>query len=348
MFCTVWESNGQHLDERVCGCSMGKTAVESGVGNIPGGRPRSTLAGRASALSALIRRDKMLLLMFLPGICFYILFAYVPMYGIMIAFQKFSFSRGIWGSTWVGLDNFINFYHNPYFWKLIRNTFMLNVYSLIFAFPAPIILALLLNEMRNAFFKKSVQMITYIPHFISTVVIIAIVSNLLSPTSGIVNHALHSVFGLEPIYFMNEAGWFRTLYISTDIWVGIGWGSIIYMAALSGIDPHLYEAAHMDGCSRWRAIFHITVPGIMSTIIILLLFRIGSMMSVGFDKVFLMYTPATYETADVLSTYVYRRGLVNAEFSFATAVGVLNNLINICFLITANKLARRYTETSLW
>ena len=236
--------------------------------------------------------------MLLPVLIHYIIFHYLPMYGIVIAFKDFRAGLGILGSPWAGLKYFRQFFESYYFLRLIRNTFLINLFDLFWGFPAPIILALLLNELRSNSFKRVVQSISYLPHFISVVITVGFIVDFFSH-KGLINNFL-SMFGMTPINFLIEPSWFRTLYIGSGIWQGIGWGSIIYLAAISGIDPGLYEAATIDGAGRFRKISAITIPSIMPTIVILLIFRIGGMMSVGFEKVFLMYNPSTYETADVI------------------------------------------------
>ncbi len=293
-----------------------------------------------------IYKSRYLYIMLLPTIAFYIIFHYLPMYGIIIAFKDFKASRGIVGSPWVGFKHFEQFFSSYYFFRLIRNTFLLNFYGLIFGFPAPIILAILLNELRSEKFKRFVQSVSYLPHFISVVIVVGFIVDFFSQ-NGIVNNFLR-LFGIEPINFLIEPKWFRPLYVGSGIWQGIGWGSIIYLAAISGIDPELYEAAIIDGAGRFRKIISITIPSIAPTIIIQLIFRIGGMMSVGFEKVFLMYNASTYETADVISTFVYRSGLQRAQYSYAAAVGLFNTIINFILLIGANYISRITTESSLW
>jgi len=268
------------------------------------------------------------------------------MYGIVIAFKDFKASRGILGSPWVGFKHFEQFFNSYYFFRLIRNTFLLNLYDLIFGFPAPIILAILFNELRNERFKRFVQSVSYLPHFISIVITVGFIVDFFAQ-NGIVNNFL-GLIGIGPVNFLIEPKWFRPLYIGSGIWQGVGWGSIIYLAAISGIDPQLYEAATIDGAGRFRKIISITIPSIAPTIIILLIFRIGGMMSVGFEKVFLMYNPSTYETADVISTFVYRSGLQGAQYSYAAAIGLFNTMLNFILLTGANYISRATTENSLW
>ena len=294
-----------------------------------------------------LKKNAWLYVMFLPVIIYYIVFKYAPMFGIVIAFKDYNAFKGIWASPWVGFEHFVDFFESPYFWRLIRNTFLMSFYGLIFGFPAPIILALLLNELKDGLFKKVTQTITYLPHFVSSVVIVSMVMSFLSPSNGIINTLIVALGG-EAHYFMADPAWFRTIYTTMGIWQGVGWGSIIYLAALTGVDAELYEACIIDGGGRLRQTWHITLPGIASTIIIQLIFRVGNLLSVGSESIILMYNETTYETADVISTYVYRRGLVEADYSFSTAVGLFNSLIALILLTTTNKLAKTFSETSLW
>lgn len=296
---------------------------------------------------AKIKKNKLLYLMFLPVVVYYLIFHYAPMFGIVIAFKDYNAFTGFIRSPWVGLKHFKDFFSSPYCWRLIRNTFLISFYGLIFGFPAPILLALLLNELKDGWFKKTTQTISYLPHFVSTVIIVGMYVNFLSPSTGLINNIIEKLGG-ERIYFLNEPKYFRSLYTIMNIWKGVGWGSIIYLAALTGIDPELYEACIIDGGGRLRQTWHITLPGIANTVIIMLIMRIGSLLSVGYESIILMYTPATYETADVISTYVYRRGLVDADYSFSTAVGLFNSVVGFIFIFTANALAKRFSETSLW
>lgn len=285
----------------------------------------------------------------LPGILYYLIFKYWPMYGVIIAFQDFSIGRGILGSKFTGLKHFIEFfYYTPDAWKLIRNTVILNVYDLLFHFPAPIILAILFNELKNKTFKRFVQSVSYMPHFLSTVVIAGIIVTFLSPTTGIVNHLLVRFFGMDPIMFLGLPEWFRTIYIGSEIWQKIGWGTILYLAAIAGIDPTLYEAAKIDGANRFQQIRHVTFVGMVPVMIILFVLNLGSFMEIGFQKILLLYNPMNYETSDVINTFVYRRGILDADFSFATAVGLFQSVIGFILVILANRLARKYSDTSLW
>ncbi|MFE5324523.1 ABC transporter permease [Paenibacillus sp. NPDC056579] len=293
-----------------------------------------------------IIRNKYIYLMMLPGLLYYIIFHYVPMYGATIAFKHFTPVAGIWGSEWVGFKHFQEFFRSYYFVRIIKNTLLLNFYSLLFGFPAPIILALLLNELRKQWFKRTVQTLTYLPHFVSIMVICGLLVDFTSK-NGLINDIIVWFGGSRDNLLMNS-DLFRTIFVSSGIWQEIGWGSIIYLAALSGIDQELYDAAKIDGAGRWRQMLNVTIPGIMPTIIILLILRIGHMMDVGFEKIILLYNPSTYETADVISSFVYRKGLVDANYSYSAAIGLFNSLINFILLIGANKISRKFSDSSLW
>jgi putative aldouronate transport system permease protein len=293
-----------------------------------------------------LNRDKYLLLLILPIIVYYIIFHYIPMYGVIIAFKNFKPLKGILGSAWVGFDYFLQFFNSAYFYRILKNTVLISLYSLLWGFPVPILFALLLNELREGLFKRAVQTISYLPHFISIVVIAGMITSFTS-LSGIIN-TLIGLFGIKPINFLSESEWFRTIYVSSGVWQSFGWNSIIYLAAIAGIDPQLYEAAEMDGANRWQKMRHITLPGILPTVIILLILNIGNLMDVGFEKINLLYNPATYETADVISTFVYRQGIQQANYSYSTAIGLFNNVINLILLVIVNRLSRKLTETSLW
>ncbi|XEC94440.1 ABC transporter permease [Paenibacillus tarimensis] len=292
------------------------------------------------------RKNKYLYFLALSGIAYYIIFKYIPMYGSIIAFKDFFPSQGITGSPWAGFKHFTDFFNSHYFWRILRNTLLINVYELLFAFPAPIILALLLNEVRRAYFKRLVQTVTYLPHFVSLVVICGMIVDF-SAKAGLFNTII-SWFGGERQNLLLNPDLFRTIYVGSGIWQGIGWGSIIYLAALTSIDPQQYDAATVDGANRWKQMWHVTLPGIMPTIVILLILQIGGMMNVGFEKIILLYNAQTYETADVISSFVYRRGILEASYSYSTAVGLFNSVINFMLLILANRISRKVNETSLW
>jgi putative aldouronate transport system permease protein len=289
---------------------------------------------------------KVAYLMALPVVLYYIIFRYIPMYGAVIAFKDFSPGRGILGSSWVGLRNFVDFFQSVYFTRVVRNTFLINLYGLIFGFPVPIILALLINEIRNSFFKRVVQTVTYMPYFISLVVVAGIIIEFTSQ-NGLINKIIE-LFSGRRISIMNFPQYFRPVYIISDIWQGMGFGSIIYLAAIAGIDQELYEAARMDGANRWQQTLTVTLPSMIPTILILLILRIGQMMSLGFEKIILLYNAAIYETADVISSFVYRRGLQEFSYSFSTAVGLFNSVINFTLIVTANWLSRKIKDTNIW
>jgi len=298
-------------------------------------------------MAKVLRRDKYLVLLVLPVLVYYAIFHYIPMYGVIIAFKQFKPLKGILGSDWAGFYYFQLFFESAYFWRLLKNTLLLSIYSLLWGFPVPIIFALLLNELKEGLFKKSVQTISYLPHFISIVVICGMIVNFTSPKGGVINTML-GWFGIAPIPFLTEPSWFRDIYISSSIWQGFGWSSIIYLAAIAGIDPQLYEASEMDGANRWQKMWYITLPCLLPTIVILLILNVGNLMDVGFEKINLLYNPTTYETADVISTYVYRQGIQNADYSYSTAIGLFNNVINLILLVTVNRISRKVSETSLW
>ncbi|WP_051585809.1 ABC transporter permease [Caldanaerobius polysaccharolyticus] len=305
-----------------------------------------TTAQRLKFLKKQWYKNKYVYIMLLPVLTYFIIFNYVPMYGAIIAFKNFSPAKGILGSPWAGFSHFNAFFHSYYFWRLLRNTILLNVYDIIFGFPAPIILALLLNEVKNQIYKRTVQTISYLPHFISIVVIAGIILEFTS-RDGLINDIL-AMLGLQRIPFMTMPQWFRTIYVGSGIWQGVGWGSIIYLAALSNIDPQLYEAAKIDGAGRWKQMIHVTLPGILPTIVIMLILRFGAIMSADFQKIILIYNPTIYDTADVISTFVYRQGILMMDYSYSTAVGLFNSVISFILVIVVNKISRMLTENSLW
>lgn len=294
-----------------------------------------------------IRRDKALLLIVLPVVLHYLVFVYYPMYGNIIAFKNYSPVRGISGSEWVGLQYFKQFFTSPYFTRLLRNTLLISIYSLLWAFPVPIIFALALNDLRNGPFRRIVQTFSCIPYFISTVIICGLLVNFLSPSSGIVNTVI-KMFGGQSINFLMEPGWFRTIFIASGIWQGFGWSSIIYLAALTGINPELYEAATVDGAGKLHQILHISLPCIRPTIVVIFVMNVGTLMSVGYEKLILLYNPITLEVADVISSYVYRTGLVEGGYSFGSAVGLFNSVVNLIMVAAANRVSKKLTGISLW
>lgn len=292
-------------------------------------------------------RNKYLYMMVIPVVLYYLIFHYLPMYGAVIAFKQFNIGKGIWDSPWVGFKHFQDFFGSIYFGRVLRNTLLINIYSLIFGFPAPIILALLLNELRTKLFKRFVQTVTYLPHFISLIVICGMIIDFVS-RNGIIND-LVAWLGGERSALLGDPGNFRTIYVASGIWQEVGWGSIIYLAALSGINPELYEAARVDGAGRWRQMWNVTLPGLTPIIVILLIMKIGHMMDVGFEKIILLYNPTTYETADVISSYVYRKGLSGSyEYSVSSAIGLFGSLVNTSLLVISNWALKKWSGNGLW
>lgn len=298
--------------------------------------------------SAIKKNYHYYLLLLIP-IIYFLVFKYGPMYGVIVAFRRFRPGGPPFGTTWVGLRYFNMFLNDPTFWRNFKNTLLLSTYSLLIGFPLPIIFALMLNEVKSNILKRFVQTTSYLPHFISMVIIAGMVKQMLSPAGGIINIMLTNlgIIG-EPIHFIGKPELFRAIYIISGIWQNLGWSAILYIAALSNVDPQLYEAAMIDGANRWRQTLNVTIPGIMPTIIITLILNIGNLMSVGFEKVMLLYNEMTYPTADVISTYVYRIGLGQGQYSFAAAIGLFDSVIGLILLITANRMARRFSDTSLW
>ncbi|TCZ78192.1 sugar ABC transporter permease [Paenibacillus albiflavus] len=292
-------------------------------------------------------KDWDLYMLMIPGALFFILFKYLPMWGIVISFQDFNPFSGIWKSEWVGLQHFETLLQYDGFWRILSNSIILSLLNLIFFFPVPIILALMLNEVRKRAFRNVVQSIIYMPHFISWVVVAGITYLLLGTQGGIVNEFIVKA-GWEPINFLTSSDWFRSLIVSQSIWKEAGWGTIIFLAALSGVDPQLYEASVMDGASRWRQIWHITLPAIRSTIFILLILRLGHILDNGFEQIFLMLNATTYDVGDVFETYVYRTGLVGGKYSYTTAIGLFKSVIGLLMVVAANRLAKRFGEEGVY
>ncbi|OXM85250.1 sugar ABC transporter permease [Paenibacillus rigui] len=290
--------------------------------------------------------NKYLYVMMIPVIIYYAIFHYGPMIGAVIAFKDYAPMKGIWGSDWVGLKHFYDFFSTYYFWRILKNTLLISVYTLCFEFPMPIILALLINEVRNQVFKRFVQTVTYMPYFISLVVICGMIKDFTN-SDGIIN-TLVTFLGGDGKAMLQKPELFRSIYVISEIWQKIGWESIIYIAALMSIDQEQYEAARMDGASRWKQILYITLPGIMPTISIMFILRMGNMLNVGFEKIILLYNPVTYDTADVISSFVYRKGLLELNWSYSTAVGIFNSIFNLILLIAANRISRKVNESSLW
>jgi putative aldouronate transport system permease protein len=294
-----------------------------------------------------IVKYRYLYLIMLPGLLWYFIFKYLPMYGVIIAFKSYNFSKGIWGSPWVGLKHFEFLFRNNDFFVIVKNTLLINVYELLFAFPIPVLLALLLNEMKNMMFKRSIQTIVYFPHFLSWVVFGGIIIQLLSPNEGFVNNILR-YFGMEPVFFMTKSEYFRPIVILSSILKESGWGAIIYLAALSGIDQDQYEASTIDGANRWQKLIYITLPGISNTVILMLILKVGYLLDVGFEQIYILYNPSIYDVGDVLSTYIYRIGLQGAQFSVTAAIGLFQSAIGFFLIWGTNRLARRYSDVSLW
>jgi putative aldouronate transport system permease protein len=302
-----------------------------------------------------ISGQRALLLMFLPGLLYFIVFHYVPMGGVLLAFKDYSVRQGVWGSPWVGLENFQRFFGSYYAGRIIGNALLLNIFSLLFAFPMPILLALLLNEVRSEAFKRIVQTITYFPHFVSAVVMVGIVKMLLSPdlSTGVVNQVRQALFGLPPLHFVAQPELFRPIYISMQIWQTTGFAAIIYLASLAAIDVEQYDAAIIDGANRLQLMRYISLPALAPTIVMLLLLNISGLLRSGLETILLLYNPATYVTADVIETFVYRRGIAGdgsapPDFAFAAAVGLFQSLVGLILILGANALAKKLTERSLW
>lgn len=312
----------------------------------PGRAPSQRLNKQNSFLKK-FNDSKILLLMLLPTIIYFVLFHYLPMWGVLISFKDYSIFKGFLASPWVGLKYFKLFFNNPDAFRLIRNTLLLSMYSILWGFPIPIIFSIMLNEVKNSRAKKLVQTVSYMPHFISTVVLVSMVTMFLSPSTGLLNNLLESI-GLERIYFLGKAQYFRTIYIASGIWQNLGWNSILYLTAITNIDQQLYESSVIDGADKLKQILYITIPCIAPTIITLFLLNLGSIMSVGFEKAFLLQSPAIYDTADVIQTFVYRQGIKQGNFSYASAVGLFNSAVNVIFLVISNSVSKSTSKTSLW
>lgn len=306
----------------------------------------SNRRGLGSRIARDFRINKWKYLMILPVLVYLAVFAYKPMYGLQIAFKNYRPTRGIAGSAWVGFTWFEKFFTDPYFWRLLRNTFTISALDILFGFPAPILLALLLNELRNSKFKRTVQTITYMPYFISLVVLASLLK-IYSQENGLFSQIIELFGGTRQNLTISSSA-FRPIYIGSGIWQHIGWNSIIYLAALAGIDQEQYEAARIDGANRYQQLLHITLPGILPTIMILFVLRMGSILNVGYEKVLLMYTPSIYEVADVFSTYTYRMGLENQQYSLSTAVGLFNTSVNVLFLLLTNYVSNKTTQSGLF
>ncbi|WP_240418082.1 ABC transporter permease [Paenibacillus periandrae] len=312
----------------------------------PAGVAFRSKSRRSSLLKSITSRYDLYLMLLVP-IVWYLVFHYGPLYGLQIAFKNFSPAKGILGSAWVGFDHFERFVESYYFWRLLWNTISINLFSLLFAFPIPIALALLINEIRSKAFSKIVQNITYIPHFISVVVMAGMLMLFLSPRGGPINTVIQA-FGGMPVRFLDIAAWFKPIFIGSNIWQNMGWQSIIYIAALSGVNPQLYEAAKMDGANRLQRIWHVSIPGILPVIVILLILDVGHFMNVGFEKILLLQNNLNLESSDVISTFVYSTGILKGEYSYTAAIGLFNSIVNLTLLVLVNRFARKKAETSLW
>jgi putative aldouronate transport system permease protein len=292
---------------------------------------------------------KWLILMLLPGLALILIFNYGPMYGMLMAFQDYQLTKGIWGSPWVGFKHFEAFLNTAFAIRALRNTLLISALKLVFGFPAPILLALVINEIRDGLFKRFSQTISYMPHFVSWIVFAALITGMLSPSTGAVNGVL-KLLHIQPIYFMANPKWFMVVLIVSEIWKEIGWGAIIYLAALTDVDPTLYEAAIVDGASRIQRMIHISVPLILPIAALMLILRLGGIMSAGFDQIFNMYNPQVYEAVDILDTYVYRTGLQQMQYSFASAVGFFKSVVGLVLVLAVNEVARRMSDRyyALW
>jgi putative aldouronate transport system permease protein len=295
----------------------------------------------------ILNRYKYLYLLMAPGIIWYVIYKYIPMYGLIIAFKNFNFSLGILNSPWAGLKHFVFLFSFPDFYAILRNTILINFYNLVFGFPIPIILALLLNELTSMKLKRTLQTVFYFPHFLSWVVFGGIIIQLLGPGEGLVNQIIKS-FGGEPVFFMAKPEYFRGIVVISSILKEAGWGAIVYLAALTSIDLEQYEAATVDGVNRWQKLIYITLPGIANTIVIMFILKIGYLLDVAFEQIYILYNPMVYEVGDVLSTYIYRVGLQGMKFSMTTAIGLFQSVIGLILVLIANKLAKKYSEVSLW
>jgi putative aldouronate transport system permease protein len=294
-----------------------------------------------------MRRHYILYLMVLPGVLYFLVFRYYPMYGAIIAFKDYRVLQGFTGSPWAGLKHFRTIFASPNFYNVLTNTLLISVYKLIFGLPIGVVVALLLNEVRIYSFKRTVQTVTYLPHFLSWVVVFGVLLTTLSPGTGLLNKAIVAAGG-QPINFLADPNWFRSVLVASDIWKDLGWGAIIYLAALAGISPSLYEAAAVDGASRFQRILHITLPGLVPVIVLVTLLRIGTILSAGFEQVFVLYNPSVYGVADIIDTWVYRQGIQGFQFSVSAAVGLFKGVVGCTLLVSANTLARRFAGTGLW
>ncbi len=307
---------------------------------------KSLKAGTERKIKFIFTNYQLYLLLF-PTIVFFVVFRYIPMYGVQIAFRDYMVTKGFLGSEWVGLKHFERFFQTPDFWMLIQNTLGISLYNLMAGFPLPIIVALLLHQLNHKGYKRFIQTTLYAPHFISIVVLVGIILVFLSPRHGLINHLIR-LLGGETVFFMGKPEYFKSIYVLSGVWQSTGWGTVIYLAALSNISPELYESSIVDGANKWQRMLHIDLPGILPTAIILLILNSGYMLSVGFEKIYLMQNSLNRTTSEVISTYVYKTGLINAQYSYSSAIGLFDAVINLFILIIVNRLARKFSETSLW
>ena len=303
---------------------------------------------RLSRVWKIVRRDRYLYAFMVPVLAYFLMFKYGPMYWTLIAFKNYRLADGLAGSPWVGLANFHKLFTSPDFIKILRNTLLLNLYSLVFGFPIPVILAVMLNEVHNVAFKKATQSFLYLPHFISWVIMGGILTQMLSPSSGVINMFLHNVSGMTPYYFMAHNTSWVVVFVLSGIWKEAGWGTIIYLAAITGVDLELYEAAKIDGAGKLKQIWHVTLPGIRGTVAIMLILKMGSMMDVGFEQIYALMNNAVLDVSDVISTYVYRIGIQNIQYSYTTALGLFQSVIALILILTANKIVKMLGESGLW
>ena len=314
------------------------------------GTRKTAIHGQKSIWSRLakdISKNWILYVMILPVVVYYLVFAYAPMYGIQLAFKNYRIKDGIMGSPWVGFDHFIRFFSAYNFGTLIKNTIGISLYSILVGFPIPILFALMLNYLRNKYLKKTVQMVSYAPYFISTVVMCGMIAIFLNVDTGIINQ-IRNLLGMESVDFLSKAEWFKSIYVWTGVWQGMGWSSIIYISALSGVDYQLHEAAIVDGATKLQRMIHVDLPSIKSTIIMLFILQMGSVMNVGFEKVFLLQNSLNLSSSSVISTYVYNVGLINSDYGYSTAVGLFNSVINVVLLVAANQAAKKMAHESLF